>query len=293
VPAFHGHGPDERIYVTSTSDEGKTTVIFGDGVTGARLPTGQENVVATYRKGSGLGGLLKAEQLSQLMSRPLGLKSGTNPLAPAGAAAAEGIDSARANAPLTVLTLGRIVSLRDYEDFARAFAGVGKALATWTWSREQRGVFVTVAGADGAAIPAGTPLYKNLLAAMRAAGDTSVPLSLASYVRRFFRLKAKIKVHTDYEPAPVLAAVERLLRERFSFAARRFGQDVTLSEVMAVVQSAAGVVAADVDALYRVGKPPKLNARLPAAAPLPGAAETFGAELLTLDPAPPLLEVMS
>jgi len=292
VPAFYGHGPDERIYVTRTSDDGKTTVIFGDGVTGARLPTGQENVVATYRKGSGLAGLLKAEQLSQLMTRPLGVKGGTNPLAPAGAAAAETIDSARANAPLTVLTLDRIVSLRDYEDFARAFAGVGKALATWTWSGEQRGVFVTVAGADGASIPAGTPLYKNLLAAMRAAGDTNVPLSLASYVQKFFRLKAKIKVHEDYEAEPVLAAAESLLRERFSFAARRFGQAVTLSEVVSVLQSVAGVVAVDVDELYREGQAPQLLSHLPAAAPLPGATETFGAELLTLDPAPPVLEVM-
>ncbi len=292
VPAFYGHGPDERIYVTRTSDDGKTTVIFGDGVTGARLPTGQENVVAAYRKGSGLAGLLKAEQLSQLMTRPLGLKGATNPLAPAGAAAAEEIDSARANAPLTVLTLGRIVSLRDYEDFARAFAGVGKALATWTWSGEQRGVFVTVAGADGAAIPEGTPLSKNLLAAMRAAGDTNVPVSLASYVQKFFRLKAKIKVHADYEAAPVLAEAERLLRERFSFAARRFGQAVTLGEVVAVLQSAAGVVAVDVDELYREGQAPQLLSHLPAAAPMPGATETFGAELLTLDPAPPVLEVM-
>ena len=50
------------------------------------------------------------------------------------------------NAPLTVLTLGRIVSLRDYEDFARAFAGVAKALATWTWDGERQGVFVTDRG---------------------------------------------------------------------------------------------------------------------------------------------------
>ena len=50
------------------------------------------------------------------------------------------------NAPLTVLTLDRVVSLRDYEDFARAFAGIAKALATWSWDGERRGVFVTVAG---------------------------------------------------------------------------------------------------------------------------------------------------
>lgn len=294
--SFYGHGPDERIYVTRTDDDGRTTVIFGDGVTGARLPTGQENVVATYRKGSGLGGLVKASQLSQLMTRPLGVKGATNPLAAEGASAAEPRDAARSNAPLTILTLGRIVSLRDYEDFARAFAGVAKALATWTWVGEQRGVLVTVAGAEGAAIAAGSTLYKNLLAAMRAAGDRNVPLSLASYGKRYFRLKAKVKVQEDYAPEAVLAEVARALRSHFSFEARQFGQDVTLSEVVAVMQGTAGVVAVDVDELYRVGLlllKAKFFSRLSASAPRPGTTKTIGAELLTLDPSPPKLEVMS
>lgn len=296
VGSFYGRGPAERIYVTRTDDDGKTNVIFGDGVTGARLPTGTENVVATYRKGSGPGGIVKAGQLSLLMSRPLGLKGATNPLPAEGASAPEPRDAARTNAPLTVMTLGRIVSLRDYEDFARAFAGVGKARATWTWVGEQRGVLVTVAGVGGAALASGSTLHKNLLAAMRAAGDTSVPLNLADYHKRFFRLKAQVKVQEDYVAETVLAAVARALREQFSFDARQFGQDVTLSEVVSVMQSVAGVVAVDVDQLYRVGEKiqfGKLFSRLPAAAPRPGTTKTTGAELLTLDPAPPKLEIMS
>jgi len=113
VPSFFGHGPDERIYVTRLSDDGKTTVIFGDGKTGARLPTGQENVAAKYRKGIGLGGLVRADQLTQLMTRPLGLKGATNPVASSGGADAERLEEARNNAPLTVLTLGRVVHTED------------------------------------------------------------------------------------------------------------------------------------------------------------------------------------
>ena len=154
VPTFFGHGSEERIYVTRLDDDGKTTVMFGDGQTGARLPTGQENVKAKYRKGIGLPGLVKAHQLTQLMTRPLGVKGVTNPLAPSGAADPEKLDDARRNAPLTVLTLGRIVSLQDYEDFARAFSGIDKALATWVWSGEKRSVFVTVSGANGAEVKA-------------------------------------------------------------------------------------------------------------------------------------------
>ena len=196
VPTFYGRGSEERIYVTSLDDEGKTTVMFGDGRTGARLPTGEENVTAKYRKGLGLPGLVKAHQLTQLMTRPLGVKGVTNPLAPSGAADRESLDESRRNAPLTVLTLGRIVSLQDYEDFARAFSGIDKALATWVWSGEKRSVFVTVAGPEGAEVRSDSALYKNLLTAMRQASDPNVPLLVASYVPRLFRLSAALQVRS-------------------------------------------------------------------------------------------------
>ena len=72
------------------------------------------------------------------MTRPLGVKSVTNPIAAAGAQDPQARDDARVNAPLTVRTLDRIVSLSDYEDFARAFAGIGKAMAVWVWIEGRR-----------------------------------------------------------------------------------------------------------------------------------------------------------
>jgi predicted phage baseplate assembly protein len=286
VPSFYGRGPEERIYVTHTDDDGKTAVRFGDGVTGARLPTGQDNVVATYRRGSGLGGMLKADQLSQLMTRPLGVKGAVNPSPAEGASAPESLKEARRNAPLTVMTLERIVSLRDYEDFARAFAGVGKALATWTWNGERRGVFVTVAGADGASLAPDGVIAKNLLGAMRAAGDPFAPLALGFYKPRRFRLKAKVKVDEDYDSAAVLAAVERDLRDRFSFEAREFGRPVMLSEVVAVMQGAPGVVAVDVDELYVV---PNLIQLLPVAIKLSPVALKLSP--VVSQPAPPIFQL--
>ena len=62
------------MYITRSDEDGNTVLQFGDGVHGARLPTGQENVRATYRKGVGTGGNVKAGQLTTLLTRPLGLK---------------------------------------------------------------------------------------------------------------------------------------------------------------------------------------------------------------------------
>ena len=115
---FFERAPKDHVFISRRDDDGKTGVQFGDGNTGARLPSGANNVRAKYRKGIGIEGLVKAGQLSMLLSRPLGVKGVTNPLAASGAQDPEQIDDARANAPLRVLTLERVVSLLDYEDFA-------------------------------------------------------------------------------------------------------------------------------------------------------------------------------
>ena len=251
------------------------------------LPSGVNNLRVKYRKGIGIEGLVKAGQLSMLLSRPLGVKGVTNPLAASGAQDPEQIADARANAPLRVLTLERVVSLRDYQDFARAFGGIAKALASWTWDGRNRGVLVTVAGPAGAAVPPEGATYQNLLKAMRAAGDPFVALKVKSYRPAFFRFAGKVKIDPAYEPELVLAEVELALRNRFSFARREFAQPVMLSEVIAAIQAVAGVIAVDIDKLYRSDKAATLEQRLLADGPVTPANGTLqAAELLTLDAAP-------
>lgn len=286
VPDFFGHGPEERIYVTQLDDNGNTTVVFGNGVTGARLPTGLENVKAKYRKGIGLGGLVKADQLTQLMTRPFGVKGVTNPLAANGAGDREQLEEARRNAPLTVLTLGRIVSLQDYEDFARTFSGIDKAFATWTWFGEKRGVFVTIAGPNGADIIESSQLYKNLLTAIGSSGNPLVPIQVKSYQSGLFRMTASLKIDPAFIPEKVLQEAEKKLRDEFSFANRAFGQPVHMSEVFAVLQKVSGVVAVNITALYRSTDPADLNEHIAAAVPLPTRTQVLPAEILTLDSQP-------
>jgi molybdopterin converting factor small subunit len=288
APTLYGHGPSERIYMTRADDAGKATVQFGDGGAGARLPSGTENVRASYRAGIGAAGNVKAGQLSLLMTRPLGVREVVNPEPATGGADRESRDDARRNAPLTVITLDRIVSLRDYEDFARAFGGIAKALATWTWDGQTRGVFVTVAGINGAAVADDSETLANLIDAMKVAGDPYVPLRVQSYLAKTFVLAAAVTKNPDYQAERVALDVRQALLAQFSFDARTFGQPVALSEVMAVMQAVPGVVAVDVNLLRRadfVGGDGLLNP-LPAAAPQAGAGSAvLPAELLTLDPA--------
>ena len=294
VPALHGQPPGARVYETTVDDDGKTTVRFGDGRTGARLPTGA-GVRAAYRKGLGAAGNVRADALTLLLSAPPGLQAVTNPLPATGGADAETLDDARRAAPLPILALGRAVALKDYEGFALAFAGVNKALATWTWNGERRGVLLTVAGPGGAVVEPGGATHAALLAALRAAGDPFVPLALRPHAPALFRLAATLHADPAHLSDRVRTDAEAALRDAFAPAARAFGQPVTLGEVAAVLHTVPGVVAVDVDELYRTDVAPVRHPEpfLAAAAPRAGAAAATApaAELLTLDPGPIALEV--
>ncbi|WP_323001809.1 putative baseplate assembly protein [Denitromonas sp.] len=294
VPTLHAAAPDARVYETTQDDEGRSTVLFGDGTEGARLPSGSTNLRVRYRKGLGAAGNLAAGKLTTLLSRPLGVTGAVNPSPATGGEDAETLARARDNAPLTVLTLDRAVSIDDYANFARAFAGIDKAHALWIPAGPARGVFLSIAGIDGALVPESDDTYKNLRDALVTYGDPLVPLRLLNFRDARFRCRLSIKRDKAFELDAVLAAVEAALREAFSFARRAFGQTVSIDEVAAVAQGVPGVIAVHVTRLYRVGQSPtvvvpRLFAALPVAS-LTGVP--LAAELLTLAADPIELEVL-
>jgi len=292
VPSLYGAGADDRSYVVRIDEEGAADIQFGDGRRGARLPTGQENVRAVCRKGIGSEGNLQTGQLAQLLSRPLGLKAMSNPLPAAGGVDADSAEQARRNMPLGVRTLGRVVSLRDYEDYARAYTGIAKAQATVLNTRAGRTVFVTVAGDNGVQPPPAT--LNKLLGALKQNGDPLVRCEVGSYTEANFHLAMKIKCAADYAIEQVMLNVEAALRLAFSFESRDFGQIVPRSEVIAVAQEVEGVVGVDLDHFYRSNSDALEDRLSPAAATVvDGIAQA--AEILLLDPSPLLdaLEEMS
>jgi predicted phage baseplate assembly protein len=242
-------GPADRGFIARQADDGTVSVQFGDGLQGQRLPSGTMNVRARYRVGIGLAGNVAAGQISQLRARALGVKAVTNPLPAAGAADPEARDEARRNAPLAVRTLDRIVSLRDFEDFASAYAGIGKAQAGWLWDGEGRLVQLTVSGVDGQAIAPLSALALNLRAAVDAVRPAHQALVIAPALVLRFGLTAGVRVLPGFEVPVVLAAVRSALADAFGFAQRSFAQSLAASQVLDVMQHTAGVDWIDLDEL--------------------------------------------
>ena len=247
--SLSGSGLNDRIFVTNTDNDVKTTVIFGNGQHGLRLPTGTENIRAVYRNGIGKAGNTRAGQISQLLSKPLGVKGVINPLRASGGAGRENLNQARENAPRAVMSLDRLVSVQDYADFIRTYAGIGKAAATVLTYQHREIVHVTIAGAEDIPIDPTSDLYSNLLTAIRLYGDPHQPFKVDMRELLLLVISARIRILPDYIWDKVVAQVRRKLLETFSFERRDVGQDVVLSEVISTVQAVPGVAYVDVDVL--------------------------------------------
>lgn len=268
-----------RSFVTATDSNGKTSVTFGDGNHGARLPTGMENVIAIYRNGIGMPGNVKAGQITLPTTKPLGVRQVINPLRASGGADAETRDQARRNVPLAVLALDRLVSITDYADFARTFGGVGKAAAVKLGAQ----VCVTIAGAADAPVDPTSDLYRNLLQALQKYGDPSLPVTLDVRELISLTLSAKVGLATDYVWEAVEPLVRAALLDRFGFDRRGLARNVYLSEIVACIQAVRGVAWVDVDAFGSMDEATLLKGF---GADDPGGDKNTGENVLAVVPKP-------
>ena len=194
--ALAGAARKDRVYITKTDDAAVTTIVFGTGDEGARLPTGSrmsERSIAME---------LVTGQCESRADQPAGIEAawceGSRKSARAsGGADRESRDQARANAPLAVMSLDRLVSVTDYGDFSRTFAGIGKAAARRLSDGRRELVHVTIAGIDEIPIDPISDLYRNLVIALQKYGDVALPVQVDSRELVVLVLSARIRIEPD------------------------------------------------------------------------------------------------
>jgi predicted phage baseplate assembly protein len=250
---------DERRFVVQPDEEGGARLFFG---LGARLPSGRDNVRASYRAGIGVEGNVKAGQISVLGSRPNGVTGVGNPLPSTGGASRDTLDQIKRRAPVGLFALDRLVSAEDYADFARNFAGIGKARARYFPDLPGGPLLhLTIAGVDDAPLTAASDVYRNLLRALQMQGDPAVPVQIAFRAARLLAIRARIRIHPDYRWEVVRPLVAAALYRTFAFEARALAQPAYASEAIQSMQRVPGVTYIDLDvfgslSLGTPGQPP-------------------------------------
>ncbi|HLY57925.1 MAG TPA: baseplate J/gp47 family protein, partial [Stellaceae bacterium] len=240
VPSFYGQAPDATVFVTREDNSGSTHLMFGDGVNGARLPTGINNVVATYRVGAGADSP-PAGKLTVIAKPYPGLRSVLNPVAVIGGADADPPDQIRHYAPRSVLTFGRAVSVFDYQALAAQVPGVTRAGAVWGWDDARQRALVTVYVGDD---PGAQKAARKVLLA---AGDPNRPVQVVQATQVAVALVVTLIVTPGMDTTTIGAAVATALTDMevglFGSWNMGIGQVVFASQIEAAVLGVQGAVA--------------------------------------------------
>ena len=156
-PTFYGAGPTDRIFTVRHDEDGATTITFGDGIRGARLPAGSGNVRATYRFGAGATSI-PAGSITQIVR------------------GAPGLVRVRSPAPLNMSMIPRRIEyvamvLIGLINPTRTSTAITPCPARWTMIREP---ITKSCGAKASVTPASTP---SALAAWGPGKFTRTPAS--------------------------------------------------------------------------------------------------------------------
>lgn len=244
-------------YTTTLDNSDQTTVDFGDGINGARPPTGKNNIHARYRRGLGSSGNVGIDGVQQLIDSAPGLQKVTNLQPALGGTDRESIDQIRVNAPASLQTFGRAVSAADYAALALSYPGVAKASAAWVLrgpitlqAIPQPYIQLTVATADQTSLVTQTTFARQLRSFLDKRRDPNVPLRILDFTPIYIDVAAIIDVKDNYPRQATLAAAQAALNPGlnpdnttgyFAFERLAFGQSIHLSAVYAVLQNVPGV----------------------------------------------------
>jgi hypothetical protein len=240
VASFYGQPADAKVYVTREDNNGNTHVMFGDGVNGARLPAGRNNVVASYRIGAGAA-MPPAGKLTVIAKPYPGLRAVLNPVAVSGGSDPDPPDQISRYAPRSVLTFGRAVSVFDYAALASQVPTVTRASAVWAWNDARQRTVVTVYVGDDSSAAAAAKT------ALLAVGDPNRPVIVVQATQVAVALSISLLVTPGMDVSIITAAVVTALTDTevglFGSWNLQIGQTVFDSQIEAAVLGVQGAVA--------------------------------------------------
>lgn len=246
-------------FSTFTDADDITYVVFGDNI-GGRIPPINKTINATYRIGGGLVGNVPAGSLEEIdpdniWGAPSGLTV-TNADAAAYGADAESTDSIKINAPSSIKSLNRAVSVEDYASLALQVSGIQKASAT---AENYSNVILYMRGFNdrGVQIDGVTPTTDFTAAATRVANylvgkaPANATLSIAPPDYVPVDIICEITVLPQYRQFTVQQAVLDAIGDILFIDSVLFGDRISLQYVLKTIGSINGVDYTEMKVLRR------------------------------------------
>jgi uncharacterized phage protein gp47/JayE len=248
----------DAVFTSSTNAEFVTSVEFGDNI-GGKIPPTNSQIYATYRVGGGAETNVSSGTITTILTNYQSGLSVNNSAAAIGGADIESIESVRINAPLSVSSGNRAVSLSDYASLAVQVTGVAKAVADAVTSNS---VNVYIApfgdrGTDGSGDL--TTVFTNLATKVEAYLQPKMPPAATvtilppSFVG--INLTVVVSALPQWKNTTVQINAQKALQEILTFDNVVFGEKITMHYIMSALANTPGVNYSNVTLIARADGP--------------------------------------
>jgi hypothetical protein len=260
-------GPEDPVFRVEIEDDGRATVVFGDGRFGL-LPDESAQVVATYRVGGGTDGNIGADTLTEVRGSAPWLDAVTNALPAQGGRNLETRQHARAVGPPTSHEPLVAVTATDYQNTTQAFVTasgeqpIQRASASFRWTGSWLTATVAVEPVAGTSLPPGLrSAVVNFLDGRRLSGYDLEILPVA-----YLPIDVVVGFCTlsGFRPADVQQSILEVLSNRklaggrtgfFHSSNFTFGDSIFVSRLYAAILAVAGVEWAQITRFARLHSP--------------------------------------
>lgn len=241
-------GREDHHYAVERDEQGRASVVFGDGQFGLIPPAGQA-VRARYAVGGGAIGNVRPGAINIVApGAPRSLKAVTNPRAAVGGAEAETIEHARRFGPLAFRSGDRAVTLRDYTALAHEAGGVAKVRAHTTgWNR----IDLVVVPAGDAVGPVSDELRQRILDFFEDRKMLGTSVRVVDAVSVAVDIRVEVVPEHHHDPEAVRGRARTAVADLLAFERVELGRPIYLSKVYEAVEALDGVAAAVVTRFRR------------------------------------------
>ena len=249
VDSFGRSGPNSKHFIVDIDETGLAYIIFGDGDNG-EIPGLGDLANIQYKTTRGRSGNIGAYTIDREEEALISLDHAhsihiVNTNRATGGTLYESIDDIRKNAPLSLRTLDRAVTVRDYIDIAKMHPGVSSANIKFDCSRFI-GLYILPKG-GGLASQALLDDVENYFEDkkmvgtfldVRSTGESKITLEIS--------VTGNLRAKTD----KIKSEVREALLEEYGLGKKEVGDNIRVSDIYAIVDNQPTVKYANIQNLY-------------------------------------------